>query len=392
MRIFVIALAVLLTTAISFGQTITRIDGSTLTADELEAKITALMSAANVSGAAVSVFNQNVPVFSRTYGAAQVQGKVPLTSTSVMYAASFAKTVFAYVVMQLAEERVIDLDKPLVGYLSKPLPEYVIKGWKRGYHDLKNDPRYKNITGRMCLNHTTGFPNWRWFEPDGKLKILFEPGTRYNYSGEGLYLLQFVLEQITGKDYETLSQERVFRPLGMTMTSQIWRPRFDSAVSYGHNANGEPYELMKWNEASAGGSMSTTLTDFTLFYTALINGKGLSAQSFREMTRSQVRIRSQRQFGPLSRIDGPENDDIQLSYGLGVGVFTSPYGPAFFKEGHDEGWGHYSVCFPEKRTAIVIMTNNDNGEGIFKELLEFAIGDTFTPWQWEQYIPYNKRR
>ena len=63
--------------------------------------------------------------------------------------------------------------------------------------------------------------------------------------------------------------------------------------------------------------------------------------------------------------------------------------PAFFKEGHDEGWGHYSICFPDKGIAIVIMTNNDNGESIFKELLATAIGDIFTPWEWENYIPYN---
>ena len=62
--------------------------------------------------------------------------------------------------------------------------------------------------------------------------------------------------------YETLSQQRVFKPLGMRNTSQIWQSRFDSAVAYGHNAEGKPYELMYWKEASAGGSMSTTLADY----------------------------------------------------------------------------------------------------------------------------------
>ena len=128
----------------------------------------------------------------------------------------------------------------------------------------------------MCLTHTTGFPNWRWSEADKKLKMKFEPGTHYSYSGEGLYLLQFVMQQLTGKDHETISHERVLRPLGMTNTSQAWQTRFDENICYGHNDKGEFYELMKWKESSVGGSMSTTFEDFQKFYTQLISGKGLS--------------------------------------------------------------------------------------------------------------------
>jgi hypothetical protein len=54
-----------------------------------------------------------------------------------------------------------------------------------------------------------------------------------------------------------------------------------------------------------------------------------------------------------------------------------------FKEGHGDGFQHYSIIFPEKQMGILIMTNSDNGEGIFKELLEFAIGDKYTPWRWQ---------
>lgn len=293
--------------------------------------------------------------------------------------------------MQFVQEKVIDLDKPLVEYLSKPLPDYKIKGWRRGYHDLVNDERYKKITARMCLTHSTGFPNWRWFEPDKKLKIKFEPGSRYSYSGEGLYLLQFVIEQVTGKDYETISTERVFKPFQMENTSQVWQTRFENNICYGHNAKGEIYELMKWKEASSGGSMSTTLADFTKFYTAFISNVGLSKKSFKDMTSPQIRIKSRRQFGPLAWVDSTDNDNIELSYGFSVGVLKTPYGRGFFKEGHDDGWGHYCICFPGKKIAIIIMTNNDNGESIFKELLAYAIGDVYTPYEWENYTPYNAK-
>jgi len=315
-KIFIVIIFLTIST-ISFGQIIKRIDGSKFPADSLDKKIEDLMKVANVSGVAVAVFNDNKPIFNKIYGYANVQEKVPLENSSVLYGASFAKTVFAYIAMQFVQEKSIDLDRPLVEYLSKPLPDYKISGFRRGYHDLKEDKRHEKITARMCLTHTTGFPNWRWFEDDKKLKIKFDPGTRYSYSGEGFYLLQFVIEQLTGKDYETISQERVFKPLGMTNTSQVWQTRFNTHIVYGHNVKGEPYELMKWTEASSGGSMSTTFEDFTKFYTALISNKGLSERSFKEMTSQQIRIKSRRQFGPLARINGTDNDNIQLGYGLG---------------------------------------------------------------------------
>jgi serine-type D-Ala-D-Ala carboxypeptidase/endopeptidase len=390
-QFFLLATILVSVTGTTFGQTIKRINRSKITVDSLNSKIEYLMKAANVSGVAISIFNDNKPKFTKTYGLRNIQQKEPLTENSILYAASFSKAVFAYIIMQYVDKKVLDLDKPLTEYLSKNLTEYSFNSAMRGYQDLANDTRYNKITARMYLNHTTGFPNWRWFEEDKKIKINFEPGTRYSYSGEGMYLLQFVLEEITKKDYETIAQELVFQPLGMTNTSQLWQEKFDTSICYGHNSNGQPYKLSKPKTAKATGSMSTTLKDFTKFYTALINGKGISKRSFKALISKQVTIKSKSQFGPLSKIDSTDNDNIQLGYGLGLGVFKTPYGTAFFKEGHDDGWGHYSICFPDKKIAIIIMTNNDNGESIFKELLAYAIGDTFTPWRWENYIPYDQK-
>lgn len=59
------------------------------------------------------------------------------------------------------------------------------------------------------------------------------------------------------------------------------------------------------------------------------------------------------------------------------------------KEGHGDGFQHYSILFPDAGKGILLMTNSDNGESIFKELLDNSIADTFTPWRWQNYIPYN---
>jgi serine-type D-Ala-D-Ala carboxypeptidase/endopeptidase len=205
------------------AQTLKRIDGSIINSDSLTSRVQCLIQKANVSGVGISVFNNNELVYSKTVGLADVQNKIPLTPDAEIYGASLSKMVFAYIVMLYVQDRVIDLDKPLVEYLHKPLPDYTFDNKNKGFQDLKDDERYKKITARMCLTHTTCFPNWRFFDPGQKLLIKLDPGIRYSYSGEGINLLQFVLEQITGKNLEIIAQEKVFQPLGMKHTSYIWQ-------------------------------------------------------------------------------------------------------------------------------------------------------------------------
>jgi D-alanyl-D-alanine-carboxypeptidase/D-alanyl-D-alanine-endopeptidase len=102
------------------------------------------------------------------------------------------------------------------------------------------------------------------------------------------------------------------------------------------------------------------------------------------MLRPQIRIHSAREFPPRAPETTPENDGIALSYGLGWGLFSTPHGRAFFKEGHDDGWQHHTVVFDDAGVAIAIMTDSDSGDRTFRALLA-ALGDTSTPWRWEGY-------
>ena len=371
----------------SYGQSISKIDGTTIIEDSVTNYAEHLRNAANVSGICVAIVNQNKLVYEKAFGSADVLANVPLKTSMVFYGASFSKAVFAYIVMRLVDQKVIELDRPLIEYLPESLVDYSEGGPSGNYQDLKNDGRYKKITARMCLDHTTGFPNWRFFEEDKELKIKYEPGTHYSYSGEGLCLLQFVIEQKTGKSFESIAQKNVFEPLGMKHASYVWQSEFTQNIVLGHNAIGKPYQTHQRYKANAAGSLFTSFDDYLKFYTALINGTGLSTTSFNEMLRPQIRIKAKQQFGPEALQNTNANDNIQLSYGLGLGLMTTTYGRAFFKEGHDDGWQHYSVCFKDKGIAIVIMSNSDNAESIFKPLLAYCIGDTFTPWYWENYIP-----
>ncbi len=372
-------------------ETIERLDGSLITKDSITHKIDQLMADAEIYGMAISIFNDNQPVYQRVFGYKDYPHKQRLTDSTNMYGASFSKAVFGVLVMKLVEDGVIDLDTPLESYLPQKIYEYEPQTrWHDDFSDLKKDSLYPKITARMCLDHTTGFKNYRWFEDDQKLKVNWEPGTKFGYSGEGLIYLQVVLEKLTGKGLEQLAQEHIFRPLGMENSAYEWKDRFDKDVALGHNEKGESLEKDKDNEPRGAGTLETTAEDYTKFLTAVLNQRLISKASYDEIFSPHIRIRSKKQFDEGDGTITDKYDNINLSYGLGWGYFETPYGKAMFKEGHGSGFVHHSVLFPESGKGIMIMTNFERGNSIFKELLEVTLQDIYTPWEWENYIPYNK--
>jgi CubicO group peptidase (beta-lactamase class C family) len=363
---------------------VTRLDGSKITAAEIDQTVERLMKAAEVTGAGIAILNGGEIVYEKAYGFRDYEKRLPLTADSVMSAASFTKVAFAYVVMQLVGNGLIDLDKPVYQYLPKPLPEYT------NYTDLAGDERYQRITARMLLSHTSGFPNWRALEADQKLKIHFEPGSRYAYSGEGIALLQLIVETVNKTPLQQLMQQRLFDPLQMTRSSMIWQDRFESDYANGYDDHGRLLGPQKRKRADGAGSMLTTPNDFARFLQAAAEGKLLLRNVWEQMLSPQVRISTRHQFPTFSDETTAENDPIRLSYGLAWGLYWTPYGKAFFKEGHDDGWRNYAACFEKSRTGIVIMTNSGNAKGIFEELLETLLKNPYTPVEWEGYAPYDK--
>jgi len=379
-----LAIAALSLSASAQTPAITRLDGTPISTAEIDATMTRLLQAAEVTGAAIAIIDQGKIAYQAAYGFRDQERNLPLTVDSVMSAASITKPTFAYVVMELVDEGLLDLDKPIYQYLPKPLPEY------QKYADLADDPRYKRITARMLLSHTAGFPNWRWLEEDRKLRIHFEPGSRFAYSGEGIDLLQLVVETLTKQPLDKLMDERIFRPIGMTRTGMVWQERFESDYANGYDEYGRSLSHQTWKNADAAGSMLTTVSDFARFVQAVMEGKQLRKESWEEIFTPQIQITSRHEIPTLSAESTEENKSIRLSYGLGWGLYWTHYGEAFFKEGHDDGWRNYTVCFEKQKSGIVIMTNSGNGEGIFKGLLETLQHNTFTPIEWEGYTPYDK--
>jgi CubicO group peptidase (beta-lactamase class C family) len=370
--------------ASSTQQHLTRLDGTKISTQEVEQTVKHLMAEAKVTGLNLAVLNNNKITYIKSFGFRNKEEQLPLTENTAMYGASFTKAVFSYMVMQLVAEGILDLDKPVYQYLPKPLPEY------EQYKDLANDERYKLITIRMCLSHTAGFPNFRWINPDKKLDIKFTPGSRYAYSGEGINLVQFIIENAAHQSLGDLMRERIFKPFNMNRTSMTWLPEFNSDLALGYDEDEQPLGHKQQSKVNAAGSMDTTIRDYAKFIEAVMQNNGVPPKTKNMMVTSQIQIYSPRQFPTLLTETTDANRAIKLGYGLGWGVFETPHSTAYFKEGHDDGWENHSVVFPDKKIAIVLMANSSNADKIYKALLEKVIGDKYTPWQWEGYIPYEK--
>ncbi|HEX3677678.1 MAG TPA: serine hydrolase domain-containing protein [Sphingomicrobium sp.] len=356
----------------------------------IDAAVHRLMAKTGAKGMALGIIENGRVRYVHAYGVRDAAGD-PLKTDTVMYGASLTKTVFAYTVLQLVDQERLALDTPLADYLDKPLPDYdtnAIYPDKYGpYRDLAGDPRWKQITARMVLTHSTGFANFAFLEPDRKLRIHFDPGTRFSYSGEGMILLQFVIEngrkdRGLGLDVGKLTQAN-FDRLGMTRTSLQWRSDFRPNLADGFNDRGQTVPHDERSKVRAAGSMDTTIADLSKFVAALARHQGLSKASYSEMIEPQLHIGTATQFPTLAADLPPGRQRKDLYAGLGVVVFNGPQGPGFYKGGHDSQTANTMGCIENSGNCIVILSNDVRAEAGFPDLVKLILGDTGVPYEWE---------
>ncbi len=80
-----------------------------------------------------------------------------------------------------------------------------------------------------------------------------------------------------------------------------------------------------------------------------------------------------------------------MSIGLGWPLYNSPLGPAFFKEGHDDGTNNFALDFLQPQSGVVMLGNSSNAERMFFPAVEHIFGKTCLPWFWMNYIPYDRQ-
>lgn len=355
---------------------IQQLNGQTISTEILTKRLNYLLDSAKVTGLQVVILHNKKPVWTKSFGLKDVERQLPLNDSTVMYAASLTKAVFGYLFMRLVDKGILDLDKPIRDYLKLPISEY--PKWRQLGEDTAS---FNKITPRMILSHSSGMPVLRAVY-ENQLRLIAKPGEKFYYSNEGMNFLGFVLEEYTSKSLKAWTTEEVFGPLQMKHTSMVWEPEFEKNFSYAYYKDGKKYGAERRESSRAAGSMTTTAVDYAKFVANLMNQKGLSKKGYEQLLSPQILVKSKRGFGPLKDTLTTDNDRIQLAWGLGIGLFKSTDGPAFFHTGRGEANVNYMVAYPSKGIAVVLLSNSENYEKIYGAVLEACIGDKNSPLAW----------
>src|SRR5215216_5880970 len=177
-----------------------------------------MLEVTRVPGVAVAGIREAGPY--QLFAGVERAGAPAITAGTRFPAASLSKPVFAWAVQDLAKQGKIDWNRPLQDYV-----------------DLGLEGTARKITALHVLTHSTGLPNWR-FQPNLPLASAFEPGTRWQYSGEGFVLPQRVVEKIVARPIAEYMRTTVLEPLGMTQSTFAWTPELQNLAALGHDRHG----------------------------------------------------------------------------------------------------------------------------------------------------------
>lgn len=320
----------------------------------------ALMQKHKVPGLSLIIIENAEITAHMDLGVKNSQKQDLIDKNTLFEAASLSKPVFTYGILKLVEKGLLDLDKPLAEYLRYP--------------DITNDERVNSITARMVLTHASGFPNWR--PKSESLKIHFQPGERFSYSGEGFLYLQKVIEHISGLSLEDTMKKNVFIPLGMAQSSFIWTNVNKAA---GHDENGNPKEMRTEIPQNAAFTLHTTSTDYAKFVIALLKGVGLNSTTFNEMFRPQIKVPKE-STNSTEKFTGELSDSV--SWGLGWGIQRTKGEDSFWHWGDNGGYKSFILGSTESKNAIIIFTNGTNGQLLISEVITKYLGAPQPSLEW----------
>ena len=293
----------------------------------------------NIPSVGIGFIDKGQIVQTSVFGELEKDQLAPLNT--IWNVASMTKPITAVITLKLVEQGEWNLDEPIHKYYTDP--------------DVANDPKSKLFTTRMILRHQSGFPNWRGNSSDGKLRFEFEPGTKYQYSGEGYEYLRKALEAKLHKNLEQLAQELIFNPLEMNNTQLVWSESMEvKPFAKWHNTENELYETDKYYKANAADNLLTTVEDYSKFMLYILQGAGVSDSLQKEMIADQVRVSTYKHFGLGWWVDEQinANDDFALVLA-----------------GDDIGVHCIAFILPNSEKGLLIFTNSDNGTNAYMEII-----------------------
>ena len=308
------------------------------TNESFDKEIEELLIRNNVPAMGLGIIKNGQLTQIKAYGV--LKKNVPTPYNSIFKIASLTKPIVSLLTLKLIDNGQIGLDEPLYQYWVDP--------------DIASDKRHQKITPRVILSHQTGFPNWRADTQTKKLQFEFQPGTKYQYSGEGFVYLQRALENKFKKSIDILADSLLFKPLKMYDTHFWWDKSLDTLRVVGnYDTKGNKYGVYKYYEANAAGSILTTIEDYGKFMIYLLEHGGLSDKLYKEVITPQVKIK--------------ENDFIGLGWEILTHFSNDEF--ALMHTGKIEGANTLAVLFPQSNNGYVIFLNGDNFLNVYQKLL-----------------------
>ena len=317
----------------------------------------------DIAGATIAIVKDGKLIFAKGYGFADMKTRAPVSPETTLFRVGSVTKLFTWTsVMQLVEQGKLDLDRPLSEYLDKPY--------------LPDEPRHLKITARMVLSHTTGFPNWRkdGLRSGNRLTMLFEPGTRFDYSGEGFTYLQRVIEHITGEPFERYVKRALFEPLGITTASYVWEDGFEKLAAASRPDSGEtPPNHSLYRNANVAYSRYCSPMEYALFLVEILKQDRSAAHSLSARSIDAMPTRATKTEGlqPVVRRGGQRPESVY--YGLGWIIDATPSGDRIHHGGSNGAKGTGFRCYcefdPKAGSGIVVMTNAAGGRELWQELI-----------------------
>ena len=318
------------------------------------------LNAGAIGSAAVAIMDNGKIVYSEGFGMADRASAIPVDKDTLFNIGSVSKVYTAVAIMLLVDAGKVDLDKPVAAYL----PDFVMA-----------DDRYKNITVRMTLNHTSGLPgttgenNFGFaFNEDvykdtlaalARSQLKHRPGEMAIYSNDGFTLAEMIVVRVSGQPFIDFLSDRLFRPLGLQHTGHSvgqWpaAPGLTAAKFYPPGRTiSEPLEIVSL--VGAGG-MAASAEDLCRF-ADLFSGKTapiLSPQALEELRRVQP-------SATAGRLRSPD-----ISWGLGWDVTDLPLykGQNIKILGKGGNSGTYTaqlLTAPDQRISVAIVSTGRAG-------------------------------
>ena len=360
-------------------------------ANEVDNKIPQLLQDFAIPGAALVIIENGKIVLQKCYGYADIEKGIKVTPQTGFNIGSISKTVAAWGVMKLVQEGKIDLDAPAETYLTR---------WHLPESEFDSD----GVTVRRLMSHTAGlslpsvsaglsYDNLptlvEWLngknEGLGPVEIILEPGTKWEYSGGGYGVLQLIIEEVSGQNFEDFMQAQILNPLGMTNSSFIIDDKIRAASATPYDRYGEATEFGLYTVHAAAGFQST-LEDFIRFAIASLprHKDHLTYNTVLPVATVQQMIEPQ----PNTRIGG---------WKYGLGYQTVHIGDTDIYIGHsgsNNGWQASFRIEAASMTGFIAFTNGGAGDNIcdplFCELMKWKSNQTSWGDCWRKASIANK--